>query len=330
MAGRELMRLTQAALLAALLGLSSRAAAEEPGGAEQLFERGVAALQAGDYPAACPALEQSHAKEPALGALLALAECLDKWGKLHSAALRHEQIIAEISRLDPAQREYRAAQLEYARAAAERLWRSVPRLSLLAPSTSGTSGAELELFLDGRELPATGAELAVDPGAHTLETRARGFAPWTQTLDVMPGEHRRVQLQLGTPHVAPAAPPPAPPSTAQREPAATEPAAGGSGWRTLGWTLGGVGVAGAAAGTLAGALLLDACPGLACRAGDQRARDLALATDIGFGVAVVGLVSATLLLVQTSPGPDRAAQVRSQPLATLGPGSAWVGWSQPW
>jgi hypothetical protein len=328
MAAGELKRLSQAAVLSALLGASSRAPATEPGSAEQLFERGVAALQAGDYAVACPTIERSHAAEPTLGALLALAECLDKSGKLHSAARRHEQVIAEISQLDATQRAYRGAQLEYAHAAAERLWRAVPRLTLVTPSVSS---AELELFLDGERLPATVAELPVDPGPHTIEARKRGHAPWLVALDFSPGEHHRVEVQLGTPEVASPSGATLPPrSTAHREPVAAEPVPDGSGWRTVGWSLGAVGVAGAAAGTLAGILLLDACPDLACSAGDRRARDLALATDIGFGVAAVGLVSAVIILVQSAPDPDRAAQGRSEPVAAVGRGSAWVGWSQAW
>jgi hypothetical protein len=327
--------LAGAASLSVLVG-TDLAAAAEPSSPEQLFERGVAALRTGDYAEACPAIERSQSAEPRLGTLLALADCLDKWGKLHAAVLRHEQVIAEISKLDPARREYRAEQLEYARLAVARLWLRVPRLSLVAPKTPAP---EIELLVDGSRIPATGTdmEVPVDPGTHRVETRAPGFAHWTQTLEVTPGEHRRVELQVGTP-LATLAPPsavvpsgvPARSAPPRLEQQTNEPGSESSAWRYVGWSLGGVGVAGAVAGSVAGVLLLDACPNLSCELGDRRARDLALATDIGFGVALAGLVSAAIILVQTAPSPDRSTQARWTPTGAVGPGSAWLGLSQRW
>lgn len=335
----RIRRLLRGLSLSALLGAGA-AAGREPDSPEQLFERGVAALRTGDYPAACPAIERSHAAEPRLGTLLALADCLDKWGKLHAAVLRHEQVITEISRLEPGQREYRAAQLEYARRAAARLWPRVPRLSLVAPGAAEGSASGVELFLDGARLPALAAEVPVDPGTHEIETRAPGRAPWRQTLELTPGEYRRVDLRLGEPTTRLSAAPSSAvlpsrrnPSRAepQRRPPSTSEAQTASPlWRHVGWGLGGLGVAGAAAGTLAGVLLLDACPNLSCEAGDRRARDLALATDVGFGVAVVGLVSAAIILVQTAPSTDPAAPGHWAASAALGPGSAWLGLNQRW
>jgi hypothetical protein len=316
--------------------LASAAEASSP---EELFERGVAALRAGDYAEACPAIEQSQAAEPRLGTLLALADCLDKWGKLHSAVLRHEQVVAEISKLAPAQREYRSAQLAYARLAAARLWRSVPRLSLVAPNGAGAQPSEIELFLDGAKLPVSGGgtEVPVDPGTHQVETRARGHERWTEALEVAAGEHRRVELQLGTASNASALalPSPAvvsdgPPRAAMAREQTNAPGSESSAWRHVGWSLGGIGVAGLAAGTLSGVLLLDACPNLSCEIGDRRARDLALATDIGFGVAFVGLVSAAIILVQTAPSSAQSGKTRWEPMAAVGTGSAWLGLNQRW
>lgn len=330
-------------VLGAALCLPTSAVASEPSSAEQLFRRGVAELHAGHYAEACPAIEQSQAAEPRLGTLLALADCLDKWGKSFSALQRHEQVIAEIERLEPEARRYRATQLEYARQAAERLRPSVPRLTLLLPRAA--AAAAFELWLDGRPqpLPAAGSPLPVDPGPHTLQTRAHAHEPWTTELRLEPGEQQQVALQLGTPvtpalgaprAVAPSASePPQPALPTQRTHSAqpnhgAEPDVDGSPWRSVGWGLGGLGLAGVAAGSVAGLLLLDACPQLTCRRGDERARDFALATDIGFGVGLVGLVSAAIILLETAPDPDRGT--RWSATAALGPGSAWLGLNQPW
>src|SRR5688572_10179186 len=239
-------------VLGAALCLPAGALASEPSSAEQLFQRGVAELQAGHYAEACPAIEQSQSAEPRLGTLLALADCLDKWGKSFSALQRHEQVIAEIERLDPEPRRYRATQLEYARQAARRLRPTVPHLELVPPP--GVAAEALELWLDGRPLPLPGAgsPLPVDPGPHTLETRARGHEPWRTELTLGPGERQQMALQLGTPVTpalgAPRAAAPAasePPHPAQPNHGA-EPDVDGSPWRSVGWGLGGLGLAGVA------------------------------------------------------------------------------------
>ena len=77
--------------------------------AAALFDVGVAALKAGQFETACPALEQSHVLEPSLGALLALADCLERWQKPAAAAARYAQFIARVAGASPRSASWKAA-----------------------------------------------------------------------------------------------------------------------------------------------------------------------------------------------------------------------------
>src|SRR5690606_17227104 len=136
--------------------------------------------------------EESYELEENLGTLIALGDCLERWGKLHSASLRFEQLIEAVSRANPATSAYRAPQLDYARAAVERLSPAIPRLRLGFPAAFDRGAA---LLLDGRALEAAPPEqeLRLDPGHHVIETRAAGRAPWRVELELAAGERRHVQ-----------------------------------------------------------------------------------------------------------------------------------------
>lgn len=341
-------------LLAALVCRTSPAAAQAPNRAEELFDQGVAALKAGAFEAACSALAESYGLEPELGALLALADCLDRWGKLHSATRRYGQYVAEASSLSARERAYREPQLKFARDALARLEPNVPRLTFLLPARA----AEVRVMLDDAPLALASAEqgVRVDPGHHVIETQAAGRAAWRLELDVEAGQRLDVQLELGSalvpespPTTAPStaapsttAPPtaaPSPPQTAQRaeplEEAApsistrdsVEPA---SAWRTLGWGLGGLGVAGLGVGSVAGVLLLQTCPQLDCGSRGERGRSLALATDVGFGVGVAALVASAVVLLQTAAPAVSTDTAHWRPLAGVQAGGGWIGMSQDW
>lgn len=308
-------------------------------GAAALFDAGVAALKAGHFETACPALEQSHALEPSLGTLLALADCLERWQKPVAAAARYAQFIARVADASPAEARYRADQVAFARAAVARLEPQIPRL-VLEGAAALPSGARV--LLDGSALPGDGREeaLPLEPGHHVLETLAPGHEPRRVELELSLGERRRSSLELGPPLPPPAlvhAPPPeAPPQAAPGTAATTAPVEhetpgpAGSTWRTVGWGLGGLGIASVGVGAVAGVMLLETCPGLDCAAHERRGERLALITDLGLGVGIAALISSVIVLVNTRPAAKAADGVASlEPSIALQPRGGWLGVSHP-
>jgi hypothetical protein len=326
-------------LIAALAGGSgapSAAHAQTPDRAAQRFEAGVADLKLGKYATACAALEESYGLDANLGALIALGDCLERWGKLRSAALRYEALIAAVSGEDAAASAYRAPQLEYARAALARLTPRIPELRLSFPPSIPP---ELRVLLDGQIVEALASEqaLRLDPGRHVVETQAPGREPWRLELELKVAEHRSVELELGralepSPPVRPAlvesaAAPvrvvPEPGTVAVPVVAAPQPET--NPWRTIGWGLGGLGVLGVGVGSVAGVLVLQECPDFRCPSQTRRGERLALLTDVGFGVGVVALAGSLIVLLSTDPPAKRIDHAAWRPLGSLDARGGWLG-----
>lgn len=320
------------AALVTVWSAGSTVAAAEPDAADALFQRAVAALEAADFAVACPLFEDSYALDPTVGTLLALANCFERWGKFHSAEQRYRGVLDEIAQLEASDQEYRAEQAQFARAAASRLKPLIPIVVLVPPAPTKEP---LELFLDGKALsvPESDSAIPVDPGAHSLELRAPGHTAWTRELSLVFGERRHIQLEIGPAQPTPASP--VSPRMLPRDfevaaPSAAVTAPSPTPWRSVGWLLGGVGAAGLTVGAVAGVRLLDACPSFRCPTGDDRARNLALATDIGFGVGLVGILTSFLILQSAGASSNPAVGKSPQPLALISPQGAWIAMGQSW
>ena len=308
-------------LCASLWGPSVFAAETDPSAATDaaseraaaLFEAGVAALKAGQFETACPRLEQSQALEASLGTLLALADCLERWQKPATASARYAQFIDAVARASQAEASYRADQVAFARTALARLAPQIPELVLTG---AASLPRDARVLLDGSELPAEAREgaLPLEPGHHLLETLAPGHEPRSLELQLSLGERQTASLELGPPLLPPALvhAPPARVSAEVEAGASTVSAvavprehetagSAGSTWRTVGWGLGGLGVASLGVGIVAGAMLLETCPGLDCAAHEERGKRLALITDLGLGVGLAALISSVIVLVNTQP-----------------------------
>ena len=341
---RRVASLASLVAFAVVVGSAGAARAEDSDVAQELFNLGVADLKQERYETACAALEKSYGLDGNIGTLIALGDCFERWGKLHSAATHFEALIARVSGAGAATSVHRAGQLEYAETALARITPKIPELELIYPTPNDPA---LRVLLDGRTLDALPAGASpseqgarVDPGHHVIETQAPGRAPWRVELDLSAGERRRVPLERGpapepepptastasAPPIAPVPPPerPAPPPRREPEPE-TNP------WRTVGWGLGGLGLAGVGVGTVAGVLVLQECPAFRCPAHAERGQHLALVTDIGFGVGLTALAASVFLLLSTDAPPSRidaarrAEEAAWRPLGAVDARGGWLG-----
>lgn len=138
--------------------------------AEALFREGRAAMTRGDYASACPKLASSYEIDPATGALLALALCYERAGRIASAWS------AYVEAEQRARREGRQDRAESARDRIAALEPRLPKLTIsIGTAVAGLPGWRLER--DGVLVAraATGLPIPVDPGDHTLVVTADGY-----------------------------------------------------------------------------------------------------------------------------------------------------------
>ena len=135
--------------------------------AEDLFQQGRAFLEKGNYEEACPKFAESYRLDGGLGALLNLAVCHERAGKVASARAEFLEAAASARRRGDAEREDMAQRhaADLAPRVPHVVFRFVPSLPPAA-----------RLELDGVSLlpSAWDPALAVDPGAHVVRMTAEG------------------------------------------------------------------------------------------------------------------------------------------------------------
>lgn len=322
-------RLTLAAAISiGTLTVAPGQAMAAPREAQERFEEGRALVKAGNPGDAIPKFLASIAADPTVAAVLNLADCYEKVGKLASAHTRFRQA-QELSReKDP-------ARSDEARKRAELLEPRLSTITLIPPAHP--EGARV--WIDGVESPARdwGKPLPFDGGSHEIITQdARGKRRTSSTFVPQSGARVTVPIESAEPpSAAPAVvpppsetvspPPPPPPS----EPAPEE----GSTTRTLGFVLGGAGIVAVGVGAVTGIVALGAssdlkdacasypqCPG--DRRGelvdlDDRARSFGTISTVAF-IAGAALVVTGAVLLFTAPSSRRGQLGR--PIAV---GLAW-------
>lgn len=311
------------ALLGAILSTAAPAGAA-PGEAQQRFEEGRALLREGHAAEAIPKFIASIASEPTLAALLNLADCYERIGKLASAHARFRQAQELAQGKD-------SVRAEEARKRAEILEPRLSTITLLPPPR--TEG--VRVWVDGVEIPAAdwGKPRPQDAGTHEVIAQdSQGTR--RKSMVALPAEAAHITAPIeitsaGNP-VSPPVGPPRPTVVPPGEP-------GGLGTlRTVGVITGGVGVAALVTGTIAGVVALGARSDLkgACatypqcpaerRAEltdlDDRARTFGTVSTITI-IAGAALVVAGAVLYLTSPSP--LAQGRA-------PGRGVGTWAQGW
>jgi hypothetical protein len=174
--------------------------------AEALFEQGKQLAQQGLWPEACAQFRASMDLDPSVGALLKIARCHERDGKLRNARDDYEAAL----RLSDQKRdatEQRRAQVEaYAREGLSRLDSRIPHLRVRVSAPP----PDLHVRANGEDLPLSrlGESMAVDPGPIDLVAEAPGYQTERRSVVVEEGGTSEVMLTLGPVPAAPATPSP--------------------------------------------------------------------------------------------------------------------------
>lgn len=186
MSVREL-RLGGCAIVVASALFAARAQADDDtrsAAAQVAFDEGLALLDAGRVAEACVKLSQSYTLEPGGGALLDLAICREREGRLATAwTLFHDAASMAV-------RDGRADRESTARTHVATLQPNLGRLvvAIIEPAD--------EVLLDGHVLPreSWNAPIPVDSGHHTLTARRLGAVDWSGSVDTSDGATARVSV----------------------------------------------------------------------------------------------------------------------------------------
>ncbi|CAN5728109.1 hypothetical protein BH11MYX1_BH11MYX1_56920 [soil metagenome] len=147
--------------------------------AKAMFDRGRELVKAGNSNEACPLFEQSLKLAPALGTKLNLAICWAATGKLATAQRLFEELVAETTGANQAQR------LALAREGLEGLAGRVPHVKI----DRSALAAGTVVALDGHRVDGE-QPIVVDPGRHTIT------APHARDVEVEAVEGKVVEVHL--------------------------------------------------------------------------------------------------------------------------------------
>ena len=309
------VRKTSIAAISLLLVLAGvRVASAQNAEAELLFRDGDRLMAAGDYPAACEAFEASNRIEPRAGTLIRLGACREKNGQLASAWSAYSDALARVK--DEKKQRIAAAQLALLEPRLSQLAITVPDGSRVDGLTITRNGVPVDPALWNRGAP-------VDGGGYEVVATAPGFQRWSTVVDVAAeGARATVEVPRLVPEPrAPADPGPTPLPTGPR---AGEPRDAPDGGMLTGRRKIAVGVAGAGAVALGGAMVLGMqagsleeeahrrCPAIRCAEYDEgndlleRSRARVRYANITYGVAGGLVVGAAVLWITGAPS-DRAS-----------------------
>jgi hypothetical protein len=170
-------------------------ASAETESADKLFVEGRDLLKRGDpasLKAACEKFHAANALSPlAAGVMLNLGLCYEKLGKLATSLRWYRKAQTAASEAKPQTPDDQ----EYETAAKERKAELATKVATLKVDVSGLP-PEVDVLVDGtrisREELASSVE--VDAGEHTVEARAPGKTPFTETLTVEDGGVKNVAI----------------------------------------------------------------------------------------------------------------------------------------
>lgn len=300
------MLLRRLALGTLLLCSLSRNAAGQAVTAEEHYQRGIAAFEAGDYVVACRELRESYRLDPLPGALFTLATCEMRAGRLASATARFSEYAALVDRLPPDQQAREAKRRAVAESELRVLHARVPHVRLRLSDPTHTAQVTLNGSVVARE--SLGVELPVDPGEQTVEQRFVNGQVRRVRVTLRAGESKVVELEAHSADAAPTARARPIDSTVRSQPTRS----------ALPFVIGGLGAAGVIVGGVAGSFAINhaatvrrECDGPACRSTEgKEAADAgqraALVSTVAFGVGIAGLATGVILFVASSPSTPRS------------------------
>lgn len=261
--------------------------------AELLFREARKLLAENDYSPACEKLEQSQRLDRAAGTLILLAYCHEKMGRFASAHREYTQA-AEL-----ANESHDSEKSEAARRFAEKVREKQHVLVVVLESP----GQGVEVRVDDQALPHSGkqAEMALDPGAHTVSVREAGH-DWQKGISIPTTPGRTI---VNVPKLE---------SGARAEPASTR-----SWWsdNALGLTALGAGAIGVGVGSFFGlrAFSRNDESKKFCDSGQHcepegrdlrdQARTSATISNIGFAVGIIGLATGTVMILSNGSSKPR-------------------------
>jgi hypothetical protein len=165
----------------------SPASAGDAAAADQLFREGKALFDAGRVSEACTKFEASYAADPALGALLNLANCLEAEGRTASAYGKWSDA-SDLARRagDP-----RGAYAEERRRALE------PQLARLKVVVTGKAD-DLQIYRGETKLQpgAYGTKLPTDPGTVAVQVVRGDDVLWEQSVQMLAGKDSELTVDL--------------------------------------------------------------------------------------------------------------------------------------
>ena len=299
----------------ALSGMGAATAA-----AVALFDDAQELVAEGSYAAACSKFSESNRLDPQLGALVHLADCYEKAGRLASAWASWRDAVESAQKLgDPREK--------LARDRAAALGPKLSKLVIEVPARSGVPGIEIKR--DGTLVSRSifGTAIPVDAGEHMIEASAPGKKKLLAKVSVGEGavvERHAVGELEDDPSAAGDGAGGAPAAPGRPAGADTGSNAGAT-QRTLGWIAGGLGVVGLGAGlafefqrSAKDSERRDICPsGKGCDPDDQtrvnalnddvsKAATLETASFVAGGALLAGGV--VLLLTAPSDAPRSSVQ----------------------
>lgn len=174
-------------LMAALLCTRQAAAQNsDKAMADELFKRGLALMQEGNFKAACTRFAASQELDPAPGTLLNLARCNEKLGRLARAWSRYRQAA------NLAQRMGQNKRTEFANERAARLESRLAQLTIEVPDA--VPGLAITRDDEAVERAYLGKAVYVDPGRHKVIAIAPGFKPFIAMVTTEAGKHTVVRI----------------------------------------------------------------------------------------------------------------------------------------
>jgi tetratricopeptide (TPR) repeat protein len=176
-------------LAGALLCIAGEASAgPDIGSADQLFAQAKQLMSEGKFAQACAKFEASYDADPALGALLNLADCLERDGRMASAYGRWGDAIDYANKKND----------ERAKFARERREEIKPKLSFVTLAVKGEAD-DLTVFKGDTKLSkgAFGTALPTDPGETVIQVvRGADQVLWETTIVLAEAQQKTVEIPL--------------------------------------------------------------------------------------------------------------------------------------